>query len=221
MTIYSDSRMARPFLIATAALLTLTPDLAAGDKPRQTIPDPGFLPVDYCKPAFTETLDTATIAVLPTIIRRADRTAHSFDSQEQIVIYLNEMGMAAEPKPRRVDMGAAPRRSQWKTFESGAKTVGNALEDYDTGADYTLVMELLVPDPQSVFGIEVYMLDRECQHVLSFLLNDHHRMFAEAGLVAKNTSEEARSTMIEKATAVGLAALDQQLRLLRADDDPS
>ena len=195
--------------------------LIAADQPQKTIPEPGFRPNDYCNPGFTESLDTSTIAVLPTIIRRAERTAHSFDSQKQIVTFLNEMGLAATSTHRRVDLGPARRTSQWEMFKYAARSVTETLRDYDTGTDFILVMELLVPDSQAVFGIELYLVDQDGEHELSFLLNEHHEMFAEAGLVAKNSSEEARQAMISRATEVGLAALDQQITQLRecvADD---
>ncbi len=187
----------------------------AGDKPQQAIPDPGYRPDGYYQTDFAEALDTATIAVLPTIVRRAERSACSFDSQQQILDSLGALGIAAVNKPRRVDPGPLRRSSQWEIFRHGASSVSETLATYDTGADFTLVMEILVPDSQAVFGIEVYIVNAEGQHVLSFLLNSHHQVFADAGLKARNSSEEARSKMIAKATSVGLAALQQQLDLLR------
>jgi hypothetical protein len=100
-------------------------------------------------------------------------------------------------------------------FQYGATSVTEALREYDTDTDYALVMEILVPHDQSVFGVEVYLVDRQGRHLLSFLLNSHHTMFAEAGLVARNSSEDARKDMIRKATRTGLAAFARQLDLLR------
>lgn len=186
----------------------------AADQPGQTTPDPGYRPATYFDPAFAAGLDTATIAVLPTMIRRSERSAISFDSQQQVVDLLGDLGFAAVKKPRRLDLGPLRRQSQWQIFEYGAHGVAEALAKYDTGTDYTLVMEILVPDSQAVFGIEVYIVNQEGQHMLSFLLNSHHQMFADAGLVARNSSEDARNEMIARATAVGLASLQQQLDLL-------
>ena len=186
----------------------------AADQPGQTIPDPGYRPDTYFEPALAAELDTATFAVLPTIVRRAERSACSYDSQAQILEFLDELGIAAVRKPRRIDLGPARRPSQWEMFQYGARSVSDTLRSYDTGTDYTLVMEILVPESQAVFGIEVYIVNQEGQHMLSFLLNSHHQMFADAGLVARNSSEDARNEMIAKATAVGLAALQQQLDLL-------
>ena len=200
-------------LICTA--LTLPGTLGAVDQPRQTIDEPGYRPVDYFDPAWLNTLDSATVAVLPTLVRRIERTAHSFDSQQQIVAALNDMGIAASAKPRRIDLGPTRRPSQWEMFQYGATSITEALREYATGTNYALVMEILVPHDQSVFGVEVYVVDQQGRHLLSFLLNSHHTMFAEAGLVARDSSEDARNDMIRKATRTGLAAFVQQLDLLR------
>jgi hypothetical protein len=189
---------------------------ALADEPGQTIPDPGFRPESEYAAAFLDTTGKATIAVLPTLIRRVDRTAHSFESQEQVIAFLNESGIArAVTKSRRVDLGPLQRPSQWEIFEYGAESIAANLDGYDTGADYTLVMEILVPGDQVVFGIEVYILNRQGQSAFSFLLNSHHQMFSDAKLVAKDSSEGARSKMIENATRIGLMALKAQIERAR------
>ena len=205
----------RMFWPCPAALLVIAVSVAAADEPRQTIPDPGYRPDSYWASDFVEALDEATVAILPTIVRRSERSAHSFASQQQIVAYLNDMGIEARARPKRVDLGPVRRPSQWQIFEYGAENFGEAIRKYDTGTDYALVMEILVPDSQKVFGIEVYIVDREGRHVLSFVLNEHHEIFAKARLMARNSSEAAREEMIAKATTVGLTAFEIQTRQLR------
>ncbi len=180
------------------------------DDPGQTISDPGFRPESEYAATFLDTVDAAKIAVLPTLVRRAGRTAHSFSSQQQIVEFLAESGTATA-KPQRIDLGPLRRPSQWEIFQYGAQSVTEKLRGYETGADYTLVMEFLVPDDQAVFGIDVYIMDRQGRSAFSFLLNSHHELFADAKLVAKNSSEASRDKMIENATRVGLAALKAQI----------
>lgn len=215
MTERMGYRVAWPGAAALLALALFAVPFANADKPQQTIPDPGYRPEGYFSPSFVEALDNTTISVLPTLVRRTGRTAHSFASQQQIVAHLNGRGIAASIKPKRIDLGPLRRPSQWEIFQYGADSVAEAVKGYETGADYTLVMEILVPNDQAVFGIEVYIVDQVGAHALSFLLNEHHEMFAEAGLVARNSSEAARSEMIKKATAIGLVALDKQLQQLR------
>lgn len=186
------------------------------DEPGQTISDPGFRPDSEYAADFLDTLGTAEIAVLPTLVRRVDRTAHSFASQQQIVAFLNESGIAtADAKSRRINLGPLRRPSQWEIFQYGAESIAAKLEGYETGADYTLVMELLVPGDREIFGIEVYIVGRQGQSAFSFLLNSHHQIFADANLFAKNSSEASREKMIENATRVGVMALKAQIEQAR------
>ena len=175
-------------------------------------PVPGFRPESEHAAAFLDSVSDARIAVLPTMVRRVNRTAHSFASQRQIVAFLNDSKITtAVAKPRRIDLGPLRRPSQWDIFRYGARSVAENLEGYETGADYILVMEFLVPDDQSVFGIETYIVDLQGRNAFSFLLNSHHEMFSDATLVARNSSEDERSKMIENATRVGLLALKAQI----------
>ena len=182
----------------------------------QTIPDPGFRPESEYAAAFLDTVGAAKIAVLPTLVRRTTRTAHSFESQQQIITFVNESGIStALTNPRRIDLGPLRRPSQWEIFQYGATSIAEILQGYETGTDYALVIEVLVPHDQAVFGIEVYIMDRQGQSAFSFLLNSHHQMFREADLTAKGSSEEARTAMIKKATSLGLAALTAQISQAR------
>jgi len=206
------SRLSATWGLALGALAVSMSIFA--DEPGQTISDPGFRPESAYAADFLDAVGNTKIAVLPTLIRRVDRTAHSFASQAQIVAFLNESGIVtAVTKPRRIDLGPLRRPSQWEIFQYGAESIAANLGDYDTGADYTLVMELLVPDDQSVFGVEVYIMDRQGQSAFSFLLNSHHQMFSDAKLFASKSSEDARNKMIEDATRVGLEALVAQIEL--------
>ncbi len=194
------------FVMAAFSLSTLA------HEPEQTIPDPGFRPDCEHAAAFLDSVGTATIAVLPTLVRRTDRTAHSFASQQQIVAFLNDSGIgAAVTKSRRIDLGRLKRPSQWQIFEYGAESVAAKLEGYEIDADYALVMEVLVPGNDEVFGIEVYIVDPQGENAFSFLLNSHHEMFNDAKLVASNSTEAARSEMIANATRIALAALKAQI----------
>ena len=198
-------------MIVAICLVGLSlPPLA--DETEQKILDPGFRPPSEYAPAFLDALDTATVAVLPSIVRRTDRTAHSFASQQQIIASLNEGNVvSASAKPSRVDLGRLRRPSQWEIFQSGMLTIAEALTSHKTAADYTLVMEFLVPDNQAIAGIECYILDHQGQNAFSFLLNSHHQLFVDAKLIARNSSEAARTKMIENATRVGLMALKAQI----------
>ena len=198
--------------MSIAACLVVLSLSAAAHESEKTIQDPGFRPQSEHAQAFLDSLDTTTIAVLPSIVRRGDRSAHSFASQRQIVVSLIDAQITnAVEKPERIDLGALPRQSQWQVFENAMQRIARSIRGYQTDADFTLVMEFLVPGDQAVFGIECYILDKQGRNAFSFLLNSHHRIFADANLVAENSTETARTRMIERATSVGLAALIQQI----------
>jgi hypothetical protein len=57
--------------------------------------DPGFRPYSAHASAFLSAVDTATIAVYPTIVRKADRTSHSVESQKQIIALIRQKEMAS------------------------------------------------------------------------------------------------------------------------------
>jgi hypothetical protein len=189
---------------------------AAAHEPEQTIPVPGFRPPSDLAQVFLDDVGDMSIDVLPSVVRRFSRTAHSFSSQQLIVDSLNENRLGtASVRHDRVDLGPLLKHSQWELFQEGLAAVSEAAANRDTGADYTLLMEFLVPGDESVFGVEVYIVDAEGRNAFSFLLNSHHQMFAEAGLVAQGSSEAARERMIENATRLGLRALQDQIRDVR------
>jgi hypothetical protein len=178
----------------------------------ETIAAPGFRPESEHAQAFLDQLSSARVAVLPSIIRRADRCAHSFASQQQAVALLNDTGIiGAVAKPKRIDRGPLRRVSQWEVFEYGLLDISEALESYETDTEFILVVEFLIPQGQEVFAIESYILDRQGNNAFSFLLNSHHEIFASAKLRAKGTSEEARAEMISAATRLVVNALQRQI----------
>ena len=202
----------RPFVVLSLLLAAVLFSPAAADERGTTIQEPGFRPDSEQSKLFLESIGKTSFVVLPTMIRRVERTALSFDSQRLIVNYLleNQIGDATSIS-LRIDQGILERRSQWDLFNRGIAAVAAALAAREPTADYTLVMEILVPGDQAVFGIHIYILDREGRNAFSFLLNNHHQFFRDAKLVAADSSEEARAKMIADATMTGLRALQTQI----------
>jgi hypothetical protein len=199
-------------LLAFVFAVALSLPVSAHESEIKT-PDPGFRPYSQNTPAFLEALDTTTIAVYPSLVRRANRTAHSFASQSQIIAFLNAENIAtAVAAPYRIDLGALPQVPQWDLFQNDMWRIAYLLTDHQFDAEYHLFMEFLFPvNNQAVFGIECYVLDRNGENAFSFLLNSHHQLFVDAKLVANNSSEAARAKLLEKATQVGVTAFKRQL----------
>lgn len=178
---------------------------------------PGFRPPSPHAEAFLESLDSARVVVLPTVVRGMDWIRYSPDSQQRIVDFLDETGLArAAAADRRIDLGVAPHKSQWDLFQGTMGTIAEALAGWRSDADYTLVMEVLLePGNQVVFGIQTYILDREGRNAFSFLLNSHHEAFAAAHLVTEDETEQAEAAMIADATRLGVVALGAQIEAAR------
>ncbi len=193
--------------------LTVCAISVTADEPQQTINEPGYRPDSEFVTEFLDAVGSTSIDVLPTMVHRAGRTAHSFASQQLIVDFLSDNGIAAATsRPYRIDLGMLQRRSQWDLFQRGMAATASMVSKHETQADYTLVMEFLVPGDQQVFGIHVYILDQQGHNAFSFLLNAHHQLFAEAKLAASDTSEVARQEMLARATLTGLVALQAQIK---------
>lgn len=203
--------------LALYSVWALTCLPAAAHEPEQTTPEPGFRPPSEHTSSFLEAVGDTSMDVLPTIVRRIDRTAHSFASQLQVVQFLNDNYIAtARARRIRIDLDGLERGTQWEIFQRGMAAVAAATAGPDAEADYTFVMEILVPGDQEVFGVEVYILDRQGRNAFSYLLNSHHRLFAAAGLVASDSSEAARQRMVESATRAALVALQAQIQDARS-----
>ena len=212
----SDSRAVRfrrfVYVVAAASLTVLSlPALAHGNDDK--VIDPGFRPHSRYASTFLNTLDTATIAVHPTVVRKADRTSHSSASQKQIIALIRKHEMAAAAAGSgRVDLGRLEATSQWDLFLNDMQRIAETLKGQVSAADYHLFMELVWPvNGQPIFGIHCYVFDRQGQNAFSFLLNSHHQLFADAELIARSASEAARDRLVKKATAVGMTAFEAQV----------
>jgi hypothetical protein len=203
----------RVFNITTAFCLTFLSLPVLADQASSTISDPGFRPHSEYAPAFIEALPTASVEVYPTIVRRLERTALSFASQDRIVTLLkDEFMVMAVARNTRFDLGKMERIAQWDLFQNDMKAVAENLGDRSSDADYRLVLEIVMqPGNQVVFGIHCYVLDQQGQNVFSFLLNSHHQIFVDAKLFAEDSSEAARERLMQRATQTGIVALQAQI----------
>lgn len=190
---------------------------AAAHEPREPSDVPGFRPDAELADKFVQDFDTATIAVHPTIVRRATRTAHSYDSQAQIIGLLDSAGITTMRGNQRIKLGKLPTESQWSLFLSDLSVISDAVRGRQPDADYHLVAEFILPiHDDEVFGIHCYIVDQAGNNAFSFLLNSHHRLFVDAGLIARDSSENARSAMFSRAGIAAFNALRAQVVDYRA-----
>lgn len=203
-------------VVAVASLTALSLPALAHESDDKII-DPGFRPYSEYASAFVNAVDTATIAVYPTIVRKADGTSHSVASQKQIVALIRQKEIAAPVAgSSRVDLGRLEPTSQWGLFLNDMQRIAETLKGQASDADYHLFMELVWPvNDQPIFGIHCYVFDRQGQNAFSFLLNSHHQLFADASLIASGTSQAARDRLVKKATDVGVTAFEAQVEQAR------
>ena len=171
---------------------------------------------------FANSLKTSTVAIYPTIVRTTKGTRYSEISQRQIVSLLNDNEItSAAAKSRNIDPGPLKNPPQWEIFVHDMNSVAANIQGKESNEDYSLVMEVILsPENQSVWGIHCFIYDRQGNNVFSFLLNSHHRLFSNAKLSAQDTSETARTELINKATEVGVDALVQLVESARKLDQP-
>jgi len=109
-TNFRGSRFAGVLVGIVLALASLS---AAGHEAQQTTPEPGFRPPGHDVQAFLGHVGDVSVDVLPTMVRRVDRTAHSFASQRQIVDFLNQNRIATATARRdRIDLGVLALQAQ-------------------------------------------------------------------------------------------------------------
>lgn len=205
----------QPILLAMWFGLALPTVLA--HEPREPADAPGFRPDSEYAESFVAAFETATIVVHPTIVRRRERTAHSYASQARAIEQLDSAGIAAVRGVKKVKLGALRANSQWRIFTADLEAVSDAVKGRQSGAEYHLVMEFILPvSDADVFGIHCFIVNQNGDNAFSFLLNSHHRIFVDAGLHASDNSEEARSAMFLRASDAAVAALRAQVNEYRA-----
>lgn len=171
---------------------------------------PAFRPHSENSSAFLNALKTARVAVYPSIVRTFEGTSYSAQSQQQIVSILNQERITtALAQPGTLAPGEQLSNIQWDIFQSDMHAIAGQLKNRKSDAQYSLVMEFLVA--QGVGGIHCYIFDRRGENAFSFLLNAHHKLLADANLVAADSSEASRAKLMEKATRVGVTALIRQI----------
>jgi hypothetical protein len=204
-------RIAGKIVAACAGALLLQG--CAGGHQQHTVA-PAYRPDSQYAPAFLEAADTATIAVYPSIVRSPEATAFSVASQQQIVSLLNKTRLtSAVAADGSIDLPELKGQSQWDMFRNDMGAIAGTLKGRRADAQYNLVMEVLFPPGgRAVFGIHCYIFDQQGSNAFSFLMNSHHRLFVDAGLVASDASDTSRSMLVDKATEVGVAALILQMK---------
>lgn len=189
----------------------------------QKIPVPGYQPECDRIQEFIRAAPIAAIEVFPTIVRTPNGTDYFVEPRRQVVEFINENGLGcAVENAAVIDPGELKGRAQFGMFQNDLAVLGGQIKALALNTDYCLVMEILIPpsrqNQMSVFGIHCFVMDSQGQNVFSFLLNSHHQLFVDADMTADDVSEQSRLELIEKATTVGMLALQMRLETDAAQD---
>jgi hypothetical protein len=186
------------------------------DEPAKTLDAPGFRPASEHAERFRQEVENAKIGVLPTIVRTIEKNHILADSPDSIAKKLREYGIQNPIAINEsLEVGTPEGRAQWELFQSDLSKIRGLIQPLSDKADYFFVLEFLVTripsGGQAVGGIHCFILDPQGRNAFSFLLNSHHTMFEEAGLVEPSTSEDGLKKLADESTAVALRAFRRQI----------
>ena len=182
---------------------------------------PAYRPHSENALTFLNELNTAKLAVYPSIIRTLEGTSFSTPSQQQIIKRLNEAQVTmVVAKDDRIGPGVLKGKAQWEMFINDKQNIVENLKQLKPDTQYSFIMEfLLPPGNKSIFGIHCYIFDKEGKNAFSFLLNSHHQLFVDAKMIAVDSSAASREILIEKATRVGVSAFIKQVKMPLVQND--
>jgi hypothetical protein len=207
--------MRKHYCTITLFLIILAPCLVAHESEKKT-PSPGYRPETEYAEAFLRSVGTSHMIVHPTVVRIKTNddliTKCDKGSQEVIRRHLIEHKIA-DPNgfTTEIDLSRAQEQGQFGLFQNRVELIGKQIsQTYHVAAE-----TIIIQNPENrltVFGIHLYILDRDGHNAFSFLLNSHHTLFVDARLHAENNSTESIEKLVAESIQVALQALDQQIQ---------
>lgn len=203
-------------ILAMLARTFVTPLQA--DETKQKDDLPGYRPLTEHSVAFALNVESAKIAVFPSVVRTVNPAEdnvsqeYSLSSQEQTIKLLKENGLGIPyAAVTEFDLSKAPEgKGQYALFLSGIQYIGDEAKTFNEEADYFIILDIIFVKTDA-WGIQCYILDRTGTNVFSFLFNSHHKPFIDAGLNAEDASPESRKRVIAESTTLALTALKKHV----------
>ena len=155
------------------------------------IRNPAYRPESVLEKPFIESYKEAAIILYPTITREIDTTTFSRALSENFAQNLKtDENLNILLSGKTLDPGELMGKSQFQFFMYDMVRLGNEIKIKGPTTEYHVIPEILFgPKRQGtlfVFGIHVFILDKEGENVFSFLLNSHHELFVGAKLFSYN-----------------------------------
>ena len=181
------------------------------DALNKNISNPGYRLESVLEQAFINSYKKSTFIIYPTITRSIDTTTWSEALSKEFAQNLKrDENLTIRLSQNTLDPGELMGKSQFQFFMYDMVRLGNGIKMKKGNTDYSMIPEILFePERQGtlfVFGIHVFILDKEGENAFSFLLNSHHELFVEAKLYAYNPNENDLEALKERCLEVGARA---------------
>ena len=175
------------------------------------IGNPGFLVESDLNQAFINSYKESKFIIYPTITRAIDTTnwsellsetfAQKLKRDENLDISLNK---------DLLNPGELIGAGQFEFFKNDMKSLANEVRLKKEESDYFIIPEILFAPKSNetlfVFGIHIFILNKDGENVFSFLLNSHHELFIDAKLYAYSPNESDLEELKQRCLDVGIKA---------------
>lgn len=183
----------------------------------KNIVNPGYRPESVLEQVFIDSYRESTFKMYPTITREIDTTTWSKTLSKEFAQNLNEAeNLNIQLSENTLDPEELIGKSQFQFFMYDLVRLGNQIKIKKGNTDYHIIPEILfAPERQGtlfVFGIHIFILDKEGENVFSFLLNAHHELFVEAKLYSYNPSEKDLEALKQRCLEVAARAFEQMVK---------
>ena len=173
--------------------------------------NPGFLVESDLNQAFINSYKESKFIIYPTITRAIDTTnwsellsetfAQKLKRDENLDISLNK---------DLLNPGELIGAGQFEFFKNDMERLANEVRLKKEESDYFIIPEILFAPKSSetlfVFGIHIFILNKEGENAFSFLLNSHHELFIDAKLYAYSPNESDLEELKQRCLDVGIKA---------------
>lgn len=205
-------------VLAVVTAVGLASGNAFADRPKALLSQPGYRPAPEAGEAelFCKRAGEMSITVFPTAVRTREGTFYDAASGTSIAASATAAKIGTvSASGSEVALGEITGKGQYDLFQRGLARLCSHVAEHPVESQYVLLVEcLLTPIPsggQAVGGIHCYVVDSVGKNAFSFLLNSHHRLFAEGTLRADDPSAEARAVLVNRSGELAVEALGQQI----------
>ena len=175
------------------------------------IGNPGFLVESDLNQAFINSYKESKFIIYPTITRAIDTTnwsellsetfAQKLKRDENLDISLNK---------DLLNPGELIGTGQFEFFKNDMERLADEVRLKKEESDYFIIPEILFAPKSNetlfVFGIHIFILNKEGENAFSFLLNSHHELFIDAKLYAYNPNESELEALKQRCLDIGIKA---------------